>query len=250
MNTEIINNVITNSCCFDFENSPVLPGDIVCCSKQNKHSVYIKNVYEINPNNNKIKIKSIENLKTPGNFCWINAKYCLNITKKYQINIKENIQNILAEEETLVNNQIIKKYIFGFAIENNNNILFQIPVESTPGKIITIFDIKNALNKYGNTFHNISILIETNNSFDFYDINNLKSKNIKFFNIKYPLLNSSQFYFYYENNQFKELYSNKIIKFDRNKYSIFINNIIIPLLKKYKILPPEYGNSIYKQCYL
>lgn len=56
MNTEIINNIITNNCCFDCENSPVLPGDIICCSKQNKHSVYIKNVYEINPTEKRTNI--------------------------------------------------------------------------------------------------------------------------------------------------------------------------------------------------
>lgn len=249
MNDNLVN-VITNNCCFDFENTPLLPGDIVCSTTTHDNRVHVKSIYEINPKNNKIKIKSVEQLKSPGNFCWVDGKTVLNITAKYKVDIVENLANIQHAEQNAINNKIIKKCIFGFGVDVNNvNIIFQLPVESKKGSDIHITDITNAVEEHCKTIDKIHLLVEDKQYFEFYNINGLYCKQVKLFNIKYPVINSSEYFFICEQDAIKSVTTNMIKSFNYAKHNTLIHNQILPLLKKHRVLPENYAYSRYRSCY-
>lgn len=140
---DILKHILTNNCCYDKDKTPIIPGDVVCYSYDNK--IYVSPVFKTNSNNNKIKVIKEEHKYT----FFVDAYNTLNISKKYNVNPIENYKII---KEKFINTKLQQrnlKYIFGYGYENNKKIIFQLLINKN-NNIIDV--LKNKCKHLQNIF--------------------------------------------------------------------------------------------------
>jgi hypothetical protein len=225
MNNNYIKDIIQNKCCYDCENTPIIPGDIICYAFDK--SVYITTVLKIDINKNDILFKSNnytkDFLKTL-DYMKINASKVLNVSKKYNIIPNENIKLV---KENLINKLLHErntKYLFGYGFLKSidKKVIFQFVVNRTENLDLVIKNKCNFLSDIHILYKNDFIKYSSTNEITLLSYYNpiIKSKNQFFLASKTTIpnrvfiINDNT----YVNLYINELYSNKelLLSFTEN----------------------------------
>lgn len=133
-----LSKALTNQCCFDIENKPIIVGDTIVFSTNGSRQVYTATVIKIKPEENKLKFRH----SAIGPNTWFFGKECLNISKQYDIDINSKHEETLAEEERLQAEKLKHKWVYGCGIKDSDLYFFQHDIKAAkPQTEVTLNDV-------------------------------------------------------------------------------------------------------------
>lgn len=150
---------ITNNCCFDIEDKPIIVGDTIVFSTNGSRRVHTATVIKIKPEENKLKFRH----SAVGPNTWFFGKECLNISKQYDIDINSKHEETLAEEERLQAEKLKHKWVYGCGMKDSNLYFFQHDIKAAkPQTEVTLNDVWTTISENYSHLSDIKLFTKDN----------------------------------------------------------------------------------------